>query len=126
VRASPVKFSGFNSPTARFVYPAPSNYPDINPDVGPNASLAAAVQVLSHARTLKKRKCGHPHGLPNPNNAGKPSAFLLACTFFFAIVTVVTLVCSGIKVQLLLSAIKRAALGLFKATGSAQANNPGV
>jgi hypothetical protein len=44
VRASPVKFSGFNSQTARFVYPAPSNYSKINPDVGPNASIAAAIQ----------------------------------------------------------------------------------
>jgi hypothetical protein len=57
VRSSPVKFSGFNSPTARFVYPAPSNYPDINPDVGPNASLAAAIQVLSRAHTKKARVC---------------------------------------------------------------------
>ena len=45
VRASPVKFCGFNSPTQRFIYPQPCTYPSINPEVGPNASLAGAMQV---------------------------------------------------------------------------------
>lgn len=44
IRASPVKFSGFNSHTTRFIYPQPSNYPAINSEVGPNASLATAMQ----------------------------------------------------------------------------------
>ena len=40
-----MKFSGFNSHTTRFIYPQPSNYPAINSEVGPNASLATAMQA---------------------------------------------------------------------------------
>jgi hypothetical protein len=111
VRASPMKFSGFNSPTARFVYPVPSNYPDINPDVGPNASIAVAMQV-------------QPHTMLHHRVLFDLRQFVdLLRGFQIGRLTVHR---SGIQVQLLFFALKCTAMGLPKATGSSEANNSGA